>query len=142
MLAPKCGRREFTLKPAFRVNWTKFEQKTQDPALHQRWDLRFSSITYLPKSHNEPQRFLYQTRIGFGLAISGEGESVGEQNGSGERTSALRFWSEDPRSLIADGSGYWKYIEADPGIRFFTWYDYKTRYGAPALIFDRLIFRR
>ena len=37
---------------------------TQDPASHQRWDLRFSEIEYRPRPNsNEPQRFLYQTRI-------------------------------------------------------------------------------
>jgi hypothetical protein len=41
---------------------------TQTPSLHQRWDLRFSRIDYLPKPRDiEPQRFRYTTRIGFGL---------------------------------------------------------------------------
>ena len=108
-------------------------QLTQDPALHQRWDLRFSTIRYLPKSDDAAlQQFLYETRIGFGLAIGGEGESTGTRSStSGERTSALRFWSDDPKSLIRIGAGYWKYIpEEDGRIRFFTWYDYQTRFGA------------
>ncbi|WP_035353125.1 hypothetical protein [Edaphobacter aggregans] len=42
---------------------------TQDPAFHERWDLRFSRIHYLPRSSSaEPQQFLYETRIGFGLS--------------------------------------------------------------------------
>jgi hypothetical protein len=97
-------------------------QLTQDPALHQRWDLRFSTIRYLPKSDDAaPQQFLYETRIGFGLAIAGEGESTGTRSSTtGERTSALRFWSDDPKSLIRTGAGYWKYIpEEDGRIRFF-----------------------
>lgn len=50
---------------------------TQDPARHQQWDLRFSRIDYLPKrADTEPQRFHYATRIGFGLEVAGEGESV------------------------------------------------------------------
>ena len=50
---------------------------TQTPALHERWDLRFSRIEYLPKGREaEPQRFRYATRIGFGLDVSGEGETV------------------------------------------------------------------
>jgi hypothetical protein len=50
---------------------------TQTPALHERWDLRFSRIDYLPKrDQSEPQRFRYETRIGFGLDVSGEGESA------------------------------------------------------------------
>src|SRR6266480_3729964 len=44
-------------------------EKTQNPQLHQRWDLRFTQIEYLPRQGDEPQRFLYRTRIGFGLKI-------------------------------------------------------------------------
>src|SRR6185437_3773155 len=104
--------------------------KTQEPKLHQRWDLRFSEIDYLPRGTNEPQKFLYSTRIGAGLRIEGGGESTGERNeASGERISALKFWSDDRKSLIREGSGYWKYIPEQDGIRFLTWYDYRTRFG-------------
>ena len=48
---------------------------TQTPELHERWDLRFSEIAYVPRSiETEPQRFRYATRIGFGLEVAGEGE--------------------------------------------------------------------
>lgn len=116
---------------------------TQEPARHERWDLRFTEIDYLPRPDPaQPQRFRYQTRIGFGLAIRGEGESTGTvSRASGERTSALRFWSADPRSLIAEGSGYWRYIPTEAGVRFLTWYDYRTRFGWPGALFDRLVFR-
>ena len=74
---------------------------TQDPELHQRWDLRFTEISYLPKEEGEPQRFLYKTNIGFGMPIAGEGESVGVKNSEGgTRTSALKFWSKDRRFRI------------------------------------------
>ena len=54
-------------------------RQTQDPSLHERWDLRFSEIVYLPRpDETAPQRFSYATRIGFGLRIRGEGESVGQ----------------------------------------------------------------
>lgn len=116
--------------------------KTQTPQLHQQWDLRFSRIEYLPRSENsEPQRFLYSTRIGFGMDISGEGETAGSAQSQSNRTSALRFWSNDAKSLIREGSGYWKYIAGDQGIRFLTWYDYTTRFGIPGRIFDLLVFR-
>src|SRR5438874_5026220 len=86
-------------------------EKTQNPQLHQRWDLRFTQIEYLPRQGEEPQSFLYRTRVGFGLKIDGEGESIGERDGDGgSRTSSLKFWSEDPKSLIKTGSGYWKYV--------------------------------
>ncbi|CAN5591547.1 DoxX-like family protein [soil metagenome] len=98
---------------------------TQTPELHERWDLRFTRIEYLPESSPDaPQRFLYSTRIGFGVAISGEGESVGESNlKAGTRTSALKFWSDDSISLIREGSGYWQYRPADTGTNFHTRYD-------------------
>ncbi len=116
---------------------------TQTPELHERWDVRFSDIEYLPRSDpNEPQRFLYATRIGFGLKICGWGESVGTHNkANGERTSALRFGSADPKSLIREGSGYWRYLPSDAGLKFLTWYDYKTRFGLLGRWFDALIFR-
>lgn len=116
---------------------------TQDPALHQRWDLRFSQIEYLPRSNPaEPQRFLYKTRIGFGLSIAGTGESVGERtSASGDSTSSLKFASADPKSLIREGSGYWRYIPTPAGLRFLTWYDYSVRFGAAGRLVDRLVFR-
>jgi hypothetical protein len=116
---------------------------TQVPDLHERWDLRFSAIDYLPKhSPDESQRFRYSTRIGFGLKIEGEGESTGtSEDTTGVRTSALKFWSSDPKSLIELGSGYWKYIPTAGGVRFLTWYDYRTRFGAAGRLIDRLIFR-
>ena len=117
-------------------------QKTQDPKLHERWDLRFSQIEYLPRAPGEPQKFLYSTRIGAGLRITGEGESTGERNDlSGERTSALKFWSEDAKSLIEQGSGYWLYAPTGTGIRFLTSYDYRTRFGAIGKAADKLAFR-
>ena len=116
---------------------------TQSPELHERWDLRFSSITYLPRASDAvPQRFRYTTRLGFGLVISGEGETQGERNGpGGQRTSALAFWSDSPISLIRSGAGYWKYTPTGDGVRFVTGYDYAVRFGAVGQVFDRLIFR-
>ena len=82
-------------------------------------------------SETEPQRFRYATRIGFGVEVAGEGETVGERDlADGSRSSALKFGSDDPLSIIREGSGYWKYIPTADGIRFLTWYDYRTRFGA------------
>jgi hypothetical protein len=117
-------------------------QMTQEPKLHERWDLRFSQIDYLPRLPGEPQKFLYSTRIGAGLRISGEGESGGERDDvSGERTSALKFWSKDPKSLIEVGSGYWQYAPSKGGVRFLTSYDYRTRFGAIGRLVDKVVFR-
>ena len=128
-------------------------EKTQNPQLHEQWDLRFTQIEYLPRQGDEPQKFLYRTRIGFGLRIDGQGESTGTRKGDdGERTSSLTFWSEDSKSLIKAGSGYWKYVPKKENggaggddraytIRFFTWYDYETRFGMFGKLLDRCLFR-
>lgn len=117
-------------------------RRTQDPREHQRWDLRFSEIEYLPRPDlAKPQQFIYRTRIG-GLAIEGRGETVGSrQMTAGERASALRFWSHDRKSLIREGAGYWKYIPGDGAVRFITHYDYRVRYGRLGRLLDRLLFR-
>jgi hypothetical protein len=116
---------------------------TQTPALHEQWDLRFSEIDYLPRTCDDsPQRFRYTTRIGFGCEVSGEGETTGQHAlPDGSSTSALKFASDASLSIIREGSGYWKYIPTRDGIRFLTWYDYRTRFGAAGAVFDRLIFR-
>jgi len=117
--------------------------KTQQPALHQRWDLRFTKISYLPRPDPAaPQRFRYTTQIGFGLAISGEGETTATREESGgRRTSALTFWSDNPLSLIRRGAGYWQYTPTPNGVRFVTRYDYEVRFGAAGRLLDRLLFR-
>src|ERR1700682_6711833 len=117
-------------------------EKTQNPQLHQRWDLRFNQIEYLPREAGEPQKFLYRTRIAFGFVIDGNGESTGTRDGDeGARTSSLKFWSSDPKSLIKVGSGYWKYAPTETEIRFFTWYDYETRFSVFGRVIDACIFR-
>ena len=89
-----------------------------------------------------PQQFLYATRIGFGMVIRGKGETVGNQdNANGCRTSALKFWSDDCRSLIREGSGYWQYVPTLDGARFLTQYNYQTRLGWFGYWLDRLVFR-
>ena len=80
--------------------------------------------------------------MGFGLEVSGEGETVGRRDSTdGSSTSALKFGSDEPLSIISEGSGYWKYIPTESGVRFLTWYDYRTRFGVAGTLFDRLIFR-
>jgi len=118
-------------------------QLTQEPDQHQRWDLRFTRIQYLPRASSaEPQRFLYETRLGFGLRIAGTGESVGDREPKqGDVASSLKFASEDPKSLIRTGAGYWKYIPTNAGLRFITWYDYEVRFGGLGRVLDRLAFR-
>jgi uncharacterized membrane protein YphA (DoxX/SURF4 family) len=115
---------------------------TQVPELHERWDLRFTTIQYLPLQAGEAQQFLYATRIGLGLRFEGRGETRGERSDNGTAASALKFWSNDPKSLIAEGSGYWKYISRTNGTTtFLTCYDYRTRFGVLGNVMDSLAFR-
>jgi len=116
---------------------------TQDPAIHQLWDLRFTEIKYLPKDEpTDPQKFLYLTKIGFGIKVNGIGESVATKTkDNGERTSVLKFSSDSNFSIIKQGSGYWKYIPESDGIKFFTGYDYETRWGIAGRVVDKFIFR-
>ncbi|GLX67978.1 DoxX-like family protein [Paenibacillus glycanilyticus] len=118
---------------------------TQTAELHEQWDLRFSNIAYLPrKSEGSPQHFRYETRIGFGLRISGTGRTKSAiHRVTGVRLSTLAFGSEQPISLIRHGAGYWQYRpkpNAD-SITFLTKYDYATRFGVWGQWFDRLLFR-
>jgi len=115
---------------------------TQDPHLHTEWDIRFTEITYLPKEENKPQAFLYKTKIGFGLEIAGKGESVGEiKQNANKRVSSLKFWTDNPLSLIHIGRGYWKYEQKEKDIVFETQYDYETNFGKIGRLIDGLLFR-
>ncbi|SES18504.1 DoxX-like family protein [Psychrobacillus sp. OK032] len=117
-------------------------EATQKPEQHEQWDLRFSSITYLPKQENEPQHFEYKTNIGFGLNIAGWGKSVGTFHAEdGSRTSSLHFGTDQSISIIREGKGYWKYKPEPNSIKFLTQYDYETNFGAIGRFFDHLIFR-
>jgi uncharacterized membrane protein YphA (DoxX/SURF4 family) len=115
---------------------------TQTPEVHQRWDLRFTEIHYLPRIEGEPQRFLYATRLMPGIGVTGTGLSVGERTGAdGNASSALRFASGNWWSLIREGSGYWKYLPVEDGLRFLTWYDYEVRFGRLGRALDAVAFR-
>ncbi|GGY13099.1 hypothetical protein GCM10010326_00330 [Streptomyces xanthochromogenes] len=117
-------------------------ERTQDPARHQSWDLRFTSITYLPRAEGQPQGFRYATRLLPFLWVAGTGVSAGErQRADGTRVSALRFASGHPFSLLAEGSGYWRYVPGPTGIRFLTGYDYRPRWGRFGALADRFVFR-
>ncbi|MFD3659379.1 hypothetical protein ACFWVF_02050 [Streptomyces sp. NPDC058659] len=117
-------------------------ERTQEPARHQRWDLRFTEISYLPRAEGEPQHFRYATRVLPFLAVAGTGVSAGERHRvGGDRVSALRFSSSHPLSLLAEGSGYWRYVPTPDGVRFLTGYDYRPRWGRLGRVADRLVFR-
>ncbi|MDY7045464.1 DoxX-like family protein [Virgibacillus sp. M23] len=116
---------------------------TQTPDLHEKWDLRFSSISYLPKDEvKQQQKFSYKSRIGFGLQIKGWGRSSGSSNTKdGSKVSSLQFGSDQTVSIIKEGGGYWKYIPQQDSTLFLTKYNYKTRFGYLGKLFDFFIFR-
>lgn len=123
------------------TNFSELWEYTHNPRKQQEWDLRFSEITLVPAG-DERKEYHYRTHIGFGLHVSGRGAPSGPQyEETGESTSALKFWSEQPLSLIREGSGYWKYSMTGKGFRFQTWFDYQTRFGRAGRWFDTLIFR-
>ncbi|WP_327727776.1 hypothetical protein OG250_12745 [Streptomyces sp. NBC_00487] len=130
------------IEARIRADLDELWARTQDPASHQRWDLRFTEIDHLPRAEGEPQRFRYATRVLPGLTVAGTGVSAGEkERPDGTRTSALRFASPHPLSLIAEGGGYWRYVPDGAEVRFLTGYDYHPRWGRPGAIADRLLFR-
>ena len=137
------NRRPLYIETKINCNLDTLWTHTQDPLIHQQWDLRFSEITYLPKDNpTEPQKFLYSTNIGFGIKVKGIGESIATKTkDNGESTSVLKFSSDSNISIIKQGSGYWKYVPKADGIKFFTGYDYETRWGFVGKIFDKFVFR-
>lgn len=115
---------------------------TQNPKLHQQWDLRFTDIQPISSPGEREQHFRYRTRIGFGLAITGSGVSraIGAER-QDKRLSTLLFRSGQAISLISEGSGYWKYSCRGSGVDFETRYNYQVRFGAVGRLFDRIVFR-
>jgi hypothetical protein len=115
---------------------------TQDPTRHGRWDLRFTEIEPLPPEVGGPGRFRYATRVLPFLTVAGTGVHAGERRrADGGCTSALRFASDHPFSLIRDGSGYWRYLPGTDGIGFVTGYDYRPRWGRAGRLVDAVLFR-
>lgn len=108
---------------------------TQDPALHPRWDLRFSAIVPGGVDDDGRQEFTYSLALPhprFALVtVTGTGTSTGERRSAdGAGTSSISFVSHSALSPLARGSGYWRYAPADGCIRFVTGYDYRPGWGA------------
>ncbi|MFD5827888.1 hypothetical protein [Lentzea sp. NPDC060358] len=132
------ARRKLYVETVIRADLDELWTRTQEPHLHQRWDLRFSRIEHLPKTDPDAaQHFRYAVRVLPGLEVGGTGVSVGERTTrDGSRTSALRFGSTHPLSPIRSGAGYWRYVPTGDGVRFLTGYDYRPGWGA---LPDRLV---
>ena len=115
---------------------------TQDPARHRRWDLRFTEIEPTPSEVGGPERFRYATRVLPFLTVAGTGVHAGQRHRpDGGCTSALRFASDHPLSLIREGSGYWRYLPGTDAIGFVTGYDYRPRWGWAGRLVDAVLFR-
>ncbi|MDV6379266.1 DoxX-like family protein [Sporosarcina sp. GW1-11] len=113
---------------------------SQQPDLHAQWDLRFSSIRYLPKEEDEPQRFTYTRNVG-PFTVEGWGESSGSAIlADGSRSSSLHFGTDQKISPIREGRGYWKYEPMEDGTKFLTQYDYQTNVGKVGQLMDS-VFR-
>lgn len=135
-------RRPIYVESRIRASMEDLWNRTQDPDQHQRWDVRFGTIEYLPKEGDGTQRFTYGTKIAPGITIGGTGESLGERNRpDGTRWSGLKFWATDRRSIIDAGAGYWRYVPTEDGIRFLTRYDYRPRWGRFGEFVDQHVFR-
>ncbi len=135
-------RRPIYVETRIRAPMDRVWDATQEPAHHQRWDVRFGSITYLPAVDGEPQRFTYATTVAPGVTVAGTGETLGDRDRpDGTRWSGLRFWAADRRSIIEAGAGYWRYIPTGDGVRFLTRYDYRPRWGRVGEVVDRWVFR-
>lgn len=114
---------------------------SQDPALHPRWDLRFSRIVPTGSDDHGLVRFRYEFRLPF-HSIHGVGTSLGHRYRSdGQATSVLKFNTSDPLSPIGPGSGYWRYIPAEAGLRFITGYNYRPGMGVVGRALDATVFR-
>lgn len=140
--SPRRRRRPIYVESRIDATIDALWDATQLPGSHQRWDLRFGRITYLPRADDEPQRFTYATTVAPGVTVAGTGESLGDRDRpDGTRWSGLRFWAADRRSIIEAGAGYWRYVPTDDGVRFLTRYDYRPRWGRLGELVDRVIFR-
>lgn len=143
-MTPKAAarRRPIYVESRIHTSMERLWDATQNPAEHQRWDVRFGRITYLHRADGEPQRFTYATTVVPGVTVAGTGESLGDRDRpDGTRWSGLKFWAADPRSIIDAGAGYWRYVPTDDGIRFLTRYDYRPRWGRIGAVIDRAVFR-
>ncbi|KJK54855.1 hypothetical protein [Saccharothrix sp. ST-888] len=146
---------EIEIGAAVDVVW----ELTQQPHHHQRWDARFSRITYAEPpvttppakwpsaattpSPPPPVRFRYTLGARPGPVLSGSGITTAERRRpDGTRTSALRFSSDTRLSPLQEGAGYWRYLPVTAeSVRFLTGYDYRTWSGPVGGWLDRWMVR-
>lgn len=114
-------------------------ERTQEPELHTRWDVRFTSIRYLPECDSRGFHLMdYRTHLGFGLEIKGWGRYLAN---TPLVRSTFEFGSDDFRSLILKGRGLWLYERRPEGTFFKTVFDYQTRHAVVGELLDAALFR-
>ncbi|WP_217585791.1 DoxX-like family protein [Lentibacillus saliphilus] len=129
------------VETSIKGNMDALWDKTQTPELHEQWDLRFSSITYLDNADGV-QHFTYERRLAPGIYIKGWRKTVGYHNSDeGTRTSSLHFGTDQITSPIKEGRGYWQYTPNEDSITVVTQYDYEPGYGRIGKWADQLVFR-
>jgi hypothetical protein len=137
----ESGGRQVYVELLIRAPLERLWELSQDPELHPRWDLRFSRIVPLSQGADGLARFRYEFRLPF-HAIAGTGTSLGHRHrDDGQSTSVLKFCTDDALSPIGPGSGYWRYIPTDQGIRFITGYHYRPGLGLPGRALDSGVIR-
>ncbi|WP_406203613.1 hypothetical protein OH807_27180 [Kitasatospora sp. NBC_01560] len=127
---------------------------TQIPHEHQRWDARFTRITYAADASAQSGevaatpvvRFRYLLGLPCGPALRGTGVTAAERRRpDGSRISALRFRSDHALSPLQEGSGYWRYTPADSAsdgtVLFVTGYDYRSWRWPGGTALDRCFVR-
>lgn len=114
---------------------------SQDPALHPKWDLRFSRIIPTERNDEGLLRFRYEFDLPLHV-IKGTGTSLGHRHRTdGQATSVLEFDTADPLSPIGKGAGHWRYIPTESGVRFITGYNYQPGMGCVGKLLDSRLFR-
>ncbi len=114
-------------------------RRTQEPAEHVRWDLRFDEIAYVDGVDERGFHAMeYRTSIGFGVAIHGVGRY---RHSTPLAHSSFEFDSSDWKSLIRGGTGLWLYEPIAGGTYFKTVFDYEPRFWIAGALVDRFLFR-
>lgn len=128
---------EIRIRAAMERVW----ELSQNPEAHPRWDLRFSHIVPVDHDDQGQVRFRYEFLLPL-HTIKGTGTSLGHRHRvDGQATSVLKFDTADWLSPIGPGSGYWRYIPTDDGLRFITGYNYQPGMGIIGKALDTNVIR-
>ncbi|MHA7274189.1 SRPBCC family protein [Arthrobacter sp. TMT4-20] len=139
--ATSVSRTPLYVEATIRASLDRVWKLSQDPESHPRWDLRFSRITLIEADDDGFVRFRYEFYLPLHI-IRGTGTSLGNRvRSDGQATSVLKFDTNDPISPIGQGSGYWRYIPTEDGIRFITGYNYQPGMGALGKVLDSWLIR-